>query len=687
MKFSKRRQRSRQTGFQAGHPYFRPTVRRSQHQEEVSPGRWLRRLTPEEYSLVVTEAPGGGSALPDEEGQCTGGHLLRPRPHPDSVDATTAYLKGDGKGENRILHNEKTVEMYNDCIAKHNGRQGIDCMTPQFKIHSETKKGLGWYQTLECKKCNFVSKRYKLYDEVQSNSRGPKQARLNLGFQIGLQECPMGNKKAGVLLASANIPPPSPSSLHKVSKKAAKLTTATAEKGLKKIRTNMKEINKLRGTRKPNVIKAVGADSRYNSTSTTGRRKLGQNASQAVGIAVEHQTDKKQIVAVYMENKLCYQGAWLRAKGYRVSCPGGHAGCTATTEYTEPLSEYNIGRKLGEQLALENILVKYIVTDGDSRSASGIQEAMSQIDPLWKSIRQADTTHLGLSLFKHAVRAQYSDEMFPGTSAKDTTEQQMIFARDLKQRCAEVFQKMFSMYKGDMDKIACNMDRTIEATVKCYSGDCGDCKKHSVVCSGGRRNWRATSDNLRIGHITNLYPTQGDRDILRELVRFFLGAGALALIGKNLNTNKNEAANRAIGACNPKNVKRSRTGLARVMSAVSRINKGAGNSLVESLEEAGCPISKGGRVSRATRQIEKRHCYEREYYKRPHVRAATKKRITGHNERHMAAKRRRAASSGAQHQYAKGLLDPPLRLPGTAGMPAGEKAKLDPNEHSYSKHH
>lgn len=686
MKISTKRQRWRRNGFKSGHPYFVPaSTSTPQPHSEPPPVHYVPRLTREDYSLVVREAPGGVLTLPDEEGRCTGGHLLRPRPDKDSADSTTEYLKGEGTNEMRILHREKINDMYNESIAQHNARDDWDCMTPQFELNKEVKWGLCWKQTLSCRKCNYVSRKFKLYDEVPSTNRGPKQAKPNLGFQIGLQECPMGNTKARVLLTSSNIPPPCASALHKASKKAAKSTIATAERDLKKRRRKTKDIYKKRGASEKAPI-PIGVDSRYNSVPIAGRNKFGQNASQGVTVAIENQTDKKQIIAVYMENKLCYQGAWLRAKGYHVSCPGGHAGCSATLDETEPLSEYNMGMKLGEQLALDDIMVNYCCTDGDGRAAAGIQAAMSNIDPLWRTVRQADTTHLGVSLFKHARKAEFSDQMFPGTSTQDTTWQQQRLSSDLKQRCELIFQEMFRTYNGDIDQIASRMEMVIETTVKCYSGDCSDCRKHSVVCLGGEKSWRATSDDLRLGNITTLYPTQLDQSILRELIRFRLGAEALTLTRKNLNTNKNEAFNRSLSTSDPKNVNHSKTGKARVMSAVCRINKGAGNSLVESLQDAGCAISKGGAVAKAARQIQKRHLYQRGYYKRPNVKAARKRRLVGARERYTAARRRREANRSGAHQasYAKGQLDPPLRLPGQEDVPTQKDIK---KEHSYFKHH
>ncbi|CAC5370246.1 unnamed protein product [Mytilus coruscus] len=57
---------------------------------------------------------------------------------------------------------------------------------------------------------------------------------------------------------------------------------------------------------------------------------MGQNASQAIGIACENETDNHDIIGFHLVNKLCWVGAWLRGKGYDVECPN-HEYCTANT--------------------------------------------------------------------------------------------------------------------------------------------------------------------------------------------------------------------------------------------------------------------------------------------------------------------------------------------------------------------
>ncbi|CAC5422149.1 unnamed protein product [Mytilus coruscus] len=146
-------------------------------------------------------------------------------------------------------------------------------------------------------------------------------------------------------------------------------------------------------------------------------KKPGQNASQAISLACEQVTDHKFIVASVFHNKLCWTGAWLKGKGLDVTCPDGHAGtCTANVKPTTPLSEYLMGKEIGLQVDRQNVLIKYAVTDGDGRGAEGINDALKVLHPLWKVERQADPIHLGRSQFRQSNSANFSLNMFPGST-------------------------------------------------------------------------------------------------------------------------------------------------------------------------------------------------------------------------------------------------------------------------------
>lgn len=162
-----------------------------------------------------------------------------------------------------------------------------------------------------------------------------------------------------------------------------------------------------------------------------------------------------------VQNKLCWTGAWLHCKGMEVDCPGGHAECTANLSSAAPFLEYEMGKDIGTQLGLQDVLVRYVTKDGDAQGAKGVDDAMRALHPLWKVERLADPVHFGQSQFRASNRAVYSDEMFHS--------------------------------------------KVLEATVACYDGNCSMCAAYSLVCDGGVvSNWWNFSHNLAIYRITVL---------------------------------------------------------------------------------------------------------------------------------------------------------------------------------------
>uniref|UniRef100_A0A8W8LNC7 Mutator-like transposase domain-containing protein n=1 Tax=Magallana gigas TaxID=29159 RepID=A0A8W8LNC7_MAGGI len=224
----------------------------------------------------------------------------------------------------RVVDKGLTLDMINDLYISH---ARCKCQLADFEIKSETKWGLGWSWTFGCKRCNFISKPYKLYHEVPSEHCGRKAAEMNLGIQTGLYQTPLGNDQARLILACTGIPPPA------------------------------------RGI--------------------TSRHKMGQGASQVIGVACEDETDQHNVMSYHMVIKLCWVGAWLRGEGYDVSCRNGHVGCTANKNPAEPLSERETGYKIGENLAKHDLLVKYVTTDGDATSCAGLETALQNtLSPL-----------------------------------------------------------------------------------------------------------------------------------------------------------------------------------------------------------------------------------------------------------------------------------------------------------------
>ena len=124
----------------------------------------------------------------------------------------------------------------------------------------------------------------------------------------------------------------------KTANKVGETTSMMPLADLAKKREHVKRINQLRGLPEDAPI-SIAIDSRFYSTSITGAYHAGQNASQAITVAVEKQTEHNEIVGINIQNKLCTLCASLRRRGAIVTCPG-HTNCTATLPITEPLFEY-----------------------------------------------------------------------------------------------------------------------------------------------------------------------------------------------------------------------------------------------------------------------------------------------------------------------------------------------------------
>lgn len=649
----------------------------------------VKRLTENVFRRVSKLSPAGILYAPDADGRPGPAKLLRPR-RAVETEASTQYLEESDVIDNemRLINNAKNAEMWNSSIRAHMER--AECDQPHFTIDREIKKGLCWKQSLRCTNCAYSSGLYKLYSEVKSDGPGAKAAACNVGLQVGLQDSPIGNTRARMLIASTNTPPPALNSMQRLSNAVGTAINSLNTDDMMARKREIHETNELRGL-PANAAINVSLDVRYNSTSIIASGyKMGQNASQSIGVAIENQTDQKKIIGFHMENKLCWVGSWFRNNGFEVQCPG-HPDCTANVNDEDPLSERRIGERIGEDLADSGLLVQFVTTDGDARGAAGMKTAMEKKFPGCSVERQADTTHLGQSQFRQTLKADFSAGMFPGQTAERRREQQKIFGNDIKKRSHAILSIMHQLYAGDISVIARKMPRVIEITVDCYSGEHRRCRRNleGRVCGGGAKNsWWRRSPYLWNCGLRSLNVTDNDQATLKALLQLRLGVEALRLTKLNLNTNKNEGINRGLSVSLPKNVNYSRNARARASSTIHRLNLGAGVSLIKKLEAVGCPITKGRYVARAVRSIQVRSQYHTEYLKRN----ATRRMKLYNKIRHMHAYLRAKYIRRVKPDYQKGQLDPlmpnnkeGMRAKHTYSLRKRDLPKKDHSEHPYCK--
>jgi len=690
------RKNERAYGFRKGHPaYVSKKEDSTEEQTGESLARWMPRLTQAEFTRVTKVTPAGLIEVPDAEGHSGEAKMLRPRHDVhDNDDLTSTYLQGGGGGDTREemrLYDKFHMErMYNECIEEHSVTEsGGECGNPRFTVAREIKVGLCWQCGLRCIKCGYTSRMYKLYHEVETGKRGRKPAAPNIGLQVGLQESTTGIVKSRVIFASMNVPSPCISGMQKTANKVGDATSTMTLADLAKRREDVKRVNRLRGLPEGAPIN-IAIDSRYNTTCITGAYHAGQNASQAITVAVEKQTARNDIVGISIQNKLCSLGASLRRRGIDVTCPG-HANCTATLPASEPLSEYTAGADIGRQFAAQDVGLRYIVTDGDAHGAEGVKAGMSATTSNVE--RQADTTHLGQSLFRNTMKAQFSERMFPGTTAAIRKEQKKMFSLDVKTRCHQIHSVMSNRYAGDTKKVAALMPRVIETTLDCYGGECDKCRYYSIVCAGGKqKNWWKKSVHLQSGRIAHLNMTDADRATLRNLIDIRLGVRALQMTKLCMNTNRNEGLNRSLSASLPKNVKFARNVTGRACAAIDRLNYGTGASLLRKLECNRAPITRGGRVARVAAQIQREALYHRMYM---HRRAVRRRLLVNKRKRFdavRAAKRQREASAqtradSQKRVYRKGQLDQKMTTKNTNKVKVKKtKVKVKVNSSTVVEH-
>ena len=90
------------------------------------------------------------------------------------------------------------------------------------ELTNEKKWGVCWKVTLKCVKSCFQTPEFKFYKEDSTSTQALIQEQLILGLGTGLQDTPLGNKGARLLMAAMDVPPPARSSMQRTSKKEAK---------------------------------------------------------------------------------------------------------------------------------------------------------------------------------------------------------------------------------------------------------------------------------------------------------------------------------------------------------------------------------------------------------------------------------------------------------------------------------
>ena len=545
---------------------------------------------------------------------------------------------------NRIVNITKMIDMMNSLYKKHRlhslykkyrlrNRTQTSCQRLNLAVLKEVKQGLAWQYQFRCKSCAFVSDLYSLYQEIpietQLKISQPRKfctAAINQALSVVLMDTPIGNHAIRLILTALDIPPPSASHMQRQSNYVSELITNLNTEDMSLKRELLLEHNNLTGSSSPREI-TCSVDGRYNARSFHSSQKPGQASSQAYTVAIENMTNDQYIIGLAIENKLCWTGAWLKNRGYKISCPNGHAGCTSNVPYLAPHSERKMAYRIAEELSLEDFWVRTVTTDGDTKSWLGMEDFYQTLKTTWHVERQADPYHLAVRQLNKAKSSQFSLGMFPVSSRSRDARKRAVtaFSKDIKARSSSIIQQMSEQSQGEITKFIYKLPDIRRATVECYAGNCSRCPMDSLVCSGlSEGSWWLKSVYLSTHEITYLQMDENDKGLLETLLEMRLSEEAIKKVSSGTSTQKCEAFNRSTSATIRKEVNFSKNFEGRVHSAAHRINNTLGESLKEKLLfVTGTPLS--SKTLEALGQISKRSEYLKKYrtnvmYKRRRVR-------------------------------------------------------------------
>ena len=347
----------------------------------------------------------------------------------------------------RLIHVGKNEEMWHVVYREHQAKFPTCCGMLEWDLSRELKRGLCWEEACKCTVCNYKSKRFKLYEEINTGKRGKKAAAPNLGIHVGLTQTPIAYEGVRKLLLSANTPAPSESGLRKAAHKVCDTIVKENKSDMRTRRQELKQINKLRGMDENSI--PVEGDGAYNNPIYSVGNTPFQAATQHTYIIAEGTTEKRQIIALTAKNKLCSVGA---RKGLK--CPGEDHDCTANIPATATIGNEQAWASEGLQSILEDGLqASTITTDPDSGAYRAAEQLYKDGKYKAKPEHFLDTRHLSANMRKNIYKMTFSKNMFTGRLAVDRKKMHNRFVLDLVKRCETEFRKAHEYHTGSMLKL------------------------------------------------------------------------------------------------------------------------------------------------------------------------------------------------------------------------------------------
>ncbi|CAC5371163.1 unnamed protein product [Mytilus coruscus] len=565
-------------------PYNKKRKAVKQNKSDSYTSKYIR-LTKEKHNLVVNDP----YANPQEKSKraCRAARLLRPMT--EEVLLTKPIRKNAKKDKrpdynsNRAICIYKMEEMWNAAFKEH------QLSNPQCggvllcDLENEEKRGFGTRQQLICTKCDYKSKRYTLYEELETRKPGRKASKLDTAIHVGLSQTPIAYTGIQKIFLSGNILAPTTSSLQRRANTVMKQIEQINKQDMKRRRNDIIEINKLRGKENPHAI-SVQMDGMYNNPLYSGvGRTPFQPATQTVYTAAENETSKHNILALNIKNKLCSKHSSLD-----VDNDSGrlHEDCTDECSANIPMvksigDEYTWARECLLDLKEDAIEIEHLVTDADSSAYKAAldlhNEGINNVEPE----NFLDTRHLSDHVRKGAKSDKTLLKVMPATTKLKRQKLLNNFSVDLTERCNKELALAYKFYAGDFFKVKNKISHTVDAIANCYMGNHARCRKNSFACKGFQGSWLKGRPFLQ--NTFKISSNNENLDLLRKQINKRLGSKVLDKTRLNMNTNFVEGFNRSLRRSLPSNVTFKKNMSGRAHAAAHSVNYGPGGVYIRTL--------------------------------------------------------------------------------------------------------
>lgn len=616
----KGKMKRRALGFKKGHTH----LNQNSKSHTVDMSKRVIRVSKDVYDKVQERvsdisceigAAQSNQTKASENAICSGDYLkLRPK-------ATKTYMeiyaqKDDTVGEYMLVHEQK-MELFWNAVMREHQQIHPRCKGLVVKDAGRSQKfGTVWTLAAKCTKCNYLSKREKLYDEVLMPGRGRKAAAPNVRLQVALSKNSIGNTAIQHILASMNVDPPSKSGLRKsansVSDKIKKVNTDN----MKCLRDNIKNINSMSGKRSGLID--IEVDGTYNHRFTSSEITPTQPATQATYLCAENVTTDKKIINCRTYNRLCQCDVQEKQGPHTQKCKANLASNAVIGQ------EKNYLAQTLSDLHREDFSVVYLTMDGDS-SARSLVDSLKQPDDDVECNVQYCIRHIG-RLFKKKLRdTSFSTTMFPGNTKAEKTEAQKLFALDMANRAQAEFNQIYQSHGRSVPDMINRASYIPDAIIECYSGNHIQCGMHSYVC-GNHHLWDRTFIKNKFSQQRFIAPNTEDKIKLHDVLKMRFSRRAVLMSHRNRSQNKCEAANRGLTKAVPKNITYKRNYEGRVHSAVHTMNHSLGQSTVMLAEALGAGYPSKSPAVRSLQALDKDISYHRQRQRSSLTKLARKQR-------------------------------------------------------------